>query len=258
MHRNTPATLNHNYLQNRNGGDPCLPSLHSWGSATTDGSGMPHTTPGRGRRPGRQELHTGALCSPWKSFLPTPWLDFVLLFSRNKQRASRAANRGSECEGSALQTRMGTCTLLPMTSWPLPELCCIQLGQRETGIRETRAQPGPPGWRHQLRWHLGGTFCLLTGRTICLWCLHIRHMPPHPPTHRLTQAPSTPRWWNSTSRPSPSPKGSSSGWGCAPGGKGCPLPHSSSSGVWRRGWRNFPPAHHLPAAWFPKATRLMQ
>lgn len=46
-------------------------------------------------------------------------------------------------------------------------------------------EPGPPGLRHQLRWHLGGTFCPLTDPTTCLWCLHVHHMPPHPPHPQL-------------------------------------------------------------------------
>lgn len=100
---------------------------------------------------------------------------------------------------------MGTCTLLPMTSWPLPEPHCAQLGQWEICIRKTRAQPGPPGLRYQLRWNFGGTFCLPTRQTTRLRCLHIRHIPSHPPTHRLTQLPA-PRGDGTALYPHPKPQ----------------------------------------------------
>lgn len=181
---------------------------------------------------GKQELRTGALCSQWKSFPPTPRLDFVLFFSRNKQRASRAANRGSDCEELALQTRMGTCTLLPMTSWPLPEPHCTQLGQWETCIRETRARPGLPGLRHQLRWHLGGKFCLPASLTTRLRCLHIHHVPPHPPSHRLTQLPA-PRGGGTAPRPHPDSQRKPLRRGACNRRKGCLCP-TPAPGVEKR------------------------
>lgn len=161
---------------------------------------------------------------------PTPRLDFVLLFSRNKQRASRAANRGSECEESALQTRMGTCTLLPITSRPLPEPHCTQLRQGETCIRKTK--PGLPGLR--VLWgHFDGTFCLLTRPATCLQCLHIRHMPSHPPTHRLTQLPA-PRGAGTAPCPHHNPQRGAPQEGDIHQEEGVPLPHSSSWGVEKR------------------------
>lgn len=99
-------------------GDPCLPSLLSWGSATTGPRDAPHC-PSKWQRSGQTGAAHQCPLFPMEELPPTPQLDFVLLFSRNEQRASRTANGGFKCEELALQTRTGTCILLPVMSWPL-------------------------------------------------------------------------------------------------------------------------------------------
>lgn len=293
LHRNTAATLNHRYFQNRSGAIPACPHSSPKGCPALPAEAAGPREAPQQRSSGREMPRTSALCPPGRPSPPPPLphqLDFASPFSCSQSQEQMnsfqsckprqrfgSANRGSGCEelglwtGTLHPTPSGT-QATPAPPWfpqsppaPSSPLPAVGSGSGRPAVSKTRAQAGPLGPRHQLRCHLllpsqpsrapagAGGF----ESPLCI----------HPPTDSHSSFSSSledpSSCWaaqastgqNGTSPPNVPPKVS-----VPPEGGGvselafAPLQLTG----WRSGWRNFSPAHHRSAASFPKATQLMQ